>query len=214
MADISKITLPTGTTYDVKDSTARQAIENITSFEYIICTNAANTPKDVTWDSGGTTITGTLDPSEDTKGKMYLVPSTNGTKDIYNEYITVNTTGTTYVWELFGNTDVHIGDLGDLAFKNSASGSFTPSGSVTLNSSEKFVADSATGGGSVNAGSAASCTLPSLSTSVSNETLVLTWSAGSFTANVPTAVTLPSFSSQNIPTSASFNGSSGTVSVS
>lgn len=39
-----------------------------------------------------------------------------------------------------------------------------------------------------------------LSTSVANETLTIGWTAGSFTANTPTAVTLPSFSSQTIAT--------------
>lgn len=132
---ISSITLPSGNTYDLKDAAAREAIAGLTGFELIICTSAANTPKDVTWESGGTTITGTLEASADTKGAIYLVPSTNGTKDIYDEYVTVNTGGTTYIWELFGNTDVHIGDLGALAFKSSASGSFTPAGSVSVSAS-------------------------------------------------------------------------------
>lgn len=131
MADISKITLPSGTTYNIKDAEARSAIASITSFDYVICTNAANTPQGVTWESGSTTITGTLVASADTKGKMYLVPDSLGTKDIYDEYITINTSGSTYIWERFGHTGGSIGDLGDLAYKDSASGSFTPHGNVT-----------------------------------------------------------------------------------
>lgn len=131
MADISKITLPSGTTYNIKDEEARTAIANINSFDYILCTSAANTPQGVTWQSGSTTITGTLVASSSTKGKMYLVPDSIGTKDIYDEYITVNTTGTTYIWERFGHTGQSIGDLGDLAYKDSASGSYTPSGTVS-----------------------------------------------------------------------------------
>ena len=88
MADISKITLPSGTTYDIKDAVARQMASSGVSF--IISTNASTTPKDVTWDSGDTTITGTLVASADTTGKFYLLPDTTaGGKDIYAEYVTV-----------------------------------------------------------------------------------------------------------------------------
>ena len=350
MAAISKITLPSGSTYDLHDS----RVDSINNWQYVVCTNAANTPKDVTWGSGASAVTGTLVASADTMYKIYLVPSENGTNDIYDEYITVNSSGTTYVWEMFGNTKLpdmtqyvknksgHTGETaGDLAYKNTASGSvdvpktftttitpaakdvsvtgtttgsvsltkstvdvkpnstgtaankytpggsvsssftgsattstgkFTPSGSVgftntnktatvsaagsgeatytpagsvstptitvTPSTTTKYVASSATGGGSVTAGSAASCTMPTYT--VSGETLTIT--AGSFTANTPTAVTLPTFASQTIatgitsatstqpsftgtgarlvtsnisvPTSASFTGTEGNVSVS
>jgi len=70
MADISKITLPSGTTYDLKDATARSAIANIHQFEYIVCTEAGNTPKDIQWKSGTTTITGTLAAASTTMYKI------------------------------------------------------------------------------------------------------------------------------------------------
>ncbi len=76
----------------------------------------------------------------------------------------------------------------------------TPTITVTVNTATKYVAASASGGGAVTAGTKASCTLPELTTSVSNETLTFGWTAGSFTANTPTAVTLPTFSSQTIAT--------------
>lgn len=76
----------------------------------------------------------------------------------------------------------------------------TPTITVTPSTTTKYVAGSATGGGSVTAGTAASCTLPAFTATVSDETLTLAWSAGSFSANTPTAVTLPSFSSQTIAT--------------
>lgn len=104
----------------------------------------------------------------------------------------------------------------------SGTANYTPAGTltggaigVTLSTSTKYVAESATGGGSVTTGTAASCTLPSLSMSVSDETLSLSWSAGSFTPNRPTAVTLPSFkqatvasgvSSASITTQPTFKG--------
>lgn len=244
MAEISKITLPSGSSYDLKDAVARDAIGRLNSFEYKVCTSVSDTPQGVTWKSGSTTITGTLVASSSTLNKIYLVPSENGTKDIFDEYITVNTTGSTYVWEMFGNTDVHLSDLGALAKKNSASGSYTPEGTVsqptftgteksvsvsgtpsgtisvgsgtanytpsgtvsaptihvTPSTVTKYVASSTTGGGSVTAGTPASCTLPNLQMNVSNETLSMSWTPGSFSANTPTSVTLPSFASQSIAT--------------
>lgn len=262
MADISKITLPSGNTYTIKDEVARQMASAGVSFT--ISTSAANTPKDVTWDNNGTTVTGTLVASASTTGVFYLVKATTqGGKDIYAEYVTVKN-GNEYSWEKIGTTDIDLSDLGALAYKNNVStnvkpegtvsqptftgnamtstGDFVPDGTVskptftgtegnvsvtgtpagtisvgtgsanytpagtvsaptitvTPNTATKYVAGSATGGGSVTAGSAASCTLPTLSTSVADETLTLSWTAGSFTANRPTAVTLPSFSSQTI----------------
>ena len=262
MADISKITLPSGTTYNIKDEVARQMASAGVTFT--ISTTAANTPKDVAWDDGGTTITGTLVASASTTGVFYLVKATTQSgKDTYAEYVTVKN-GNAYSWEKIGTTDIDLSDLGTLAYKDSVStnvkpegtvsqptftgnamtstGDFVPDGTVskptftgtegnvsvtgtpagtisvgtgsanytpagtvstptitvTPNTATKYVAGSATGGGSVTAGSAASCTLPTLSTSVANETLTLSWTPGSFTANTPTAVTLPSFSSQTI----------------
>ena len=262
MSDISKITLPSGNTYNIKDEVARQMASAGVTFT--ISTSAANTPKDVTWDNNGTTITGTLVASASTTGVFYLVKATTqGGKDIYAEYVTVKN-GNAYSWEKIGTTDIDLSDLGALAYKDNVStnvkpegtvsqptftgnamtstGDFVPDGTVskptftgtegtvsvtgtpagtisvgtgsanytpagtvstptitvTPSTATKYVAGSATGGGSVTAGSAASCTLPTLATSVTDETLTLSWTAGSFTANKPTAVTLPSFTSQTI----------------
>jgi len=266
MADISKITLPSGTTYNLKDEVARQAASAGVSF--VISTDAGSTPKDVQWTKNGTTITGTLVASASTVGAFYLVPTTTSSgKDIYSEYVTIKQgsgSSTTYSWEKIGTTDIDLSALGALAYKDSASGNYTPEGSVskptftgsamtstgtftpsgsvskpTFTGSEgnvsvsgtpsgsigvgtgsanytpsgsvaapvvtvtpatttKYVASSATGGGAVTPGSAASCTLPVLQTSVADETLTLSWTEGSFTANTPTAVTLPQFASQSI----------------
>lgn len=137
MADISKITLPSGTTYDIKDATARSAIESLNSFEYTVSKTAATTPAGVTWDDGGTTITGTLAASASTMYKIYLVPSSNGPNNSFDEYITLNTTGTTYVWERFGSTAIVPADLGDMAYVDTASASYTPGGSVSLTNGNK-----------------------------------------------------------------------------
>lgn len=128
MPDISKITLPSGTTYDIKDAVARQMAGAGVSFT--VCTQASNTPYGVTWDDDGTTITGTLVASGDTEGIFYLVPAFTETKDIYAEYVTVED-GENYSWEKIGTTDIDLSDLGDLAYKDTASATYTPAGTVS-----------------------------------------------------------------------------------
>ena len=249
MAEISKITLPTGTTYDIKDTVAREMAS--AGLAFVLSTDAASTPYGVTWDNGGTTVTGTLVASKKKKNKFYLVPQpTSVSKDIKAEYITIQDANDDYLWEKIGTTDIDLSSLGSLAYKDTATGNYTPEGTVsqptfngasltstgnftptgsvstptitvTPSTTSKYVATTATGGGSVTPGSAASATLPTFATSVSNETLVLSWTAGSFTANTPTSVTLPSFQSQTIvsgissatSTQPSFTGTSGEVSV-
>ena len=97
MADISKITLPSGTTYDIKDATARQSIEDIISagLEYVVVTELPTA-------------------SAETMGKIYLVAHSHGTDDIYDEYLTIRTAQSgipvtfTYSWEKIGNTDIDL----------------------------------------------------------------------------------------------------------
>lgn len=123
MADklyISRITLPDNNTYELKDLEARDLIADLAagSLAFIKCTAAGDTPKGVTW--GDPAITGTLEASSETKGKIYLVPSVNGSgKDIFDEYTTINT-GTkdspTWIWEKLGDTEINFEDLGDLAY--------------------------------------------------------------------------------------------------
>ena len=125
---ISTITLPSGTTYDIADLAAREAASGISM---VRCTDASDTPNGVEWMDGSTVITGSLVASSSTVGKFYLVPiSTEDNKDIFAEYITVFD-GTYYSWEKIGTTDIDLSDLGTLAYKNSASGSYTPAGSVS-----------------------------------------------------------------------------------
>jgi len=222
MPELSRITLPSGTTYDLKDATARAAIAGGTSFLGITTTALTD---------GSTISTITIGGES--------VSAVNGGIAIYNskEFIYADTDSS---WHEIGDT----GNLGDLAYKDTASASYTPAGgvskptftgtegnlsvtgtptgsittgtgtanytpagsvstptiTVTPSTVSKYVAASATGGGSATAGTAAACTLPVLTTSVANETLTIGWTAGSFTANVPTKVTMPSFSSQTIAT--------------
>lgn len=220
MAEISKITLPTGTTYDIKDAVARSTVAGAILVK-------------------GTTTTALTDEVTTNpiviQGSSYTAKANDAVFYNKKEFVFDGTK-----WHEFGD----MSGLGALALKDTASATYTPAGTVsqqtftgtqgsvsvkgtpagsistgtgtsnytpdgtvstptitvTPSTTTKYVAASATGGGSVTDGTAAACTLPVLTTQVVNETLTIGWSAGSFTANTPTEVTLPSFSSQTIAT--------------
>lgn len=218
MPDISKIELPSGTTYNLKDEVARQIAAGGIQLK-------------------GTTTTALTDEATTNPikigGQDYTAQNQDAVFYGKKEFVFDGTK-----WHEFGD----MSGLGSLAKKNSASGTYTPAGTVTKptftgtkgavsvkgtpagtiskgtgsanytpsgnvsaptitvtpNEVEKYVAGSATGGGSVTPGAAAACTLPVLQTSVADETLKLSWTPGSFTANTPTQVTLPSFAKQKM----------------
>lgn len=125
MADISKITLPSGNTYDIKDAVARQAIAGGVSF--IVAWNGSSTPvvgdipAGVVVKYNGTNYTGTLSADSSQAGAFYLVKSSvSGDSDIYDEYVAVGTTGSK-TWEKLGSSSVDLSDLGALAYKDSVS---------------------------------------------------------------------------------------------
>lgn len=111
MADIKTITLPSGNTYDIVDQGARDLIAGLSgSTQYLGVTttqlvdNVTTSPNIVV---AGETVTASA-------GGI----ATYGSKEfIYS--------GT--VWQEFGDLSA----LGDLAYKDSASGSYTPAGSVS-----------------------------------------------------------------------------------
>ena len=103
----------------------------LNSFEHYICTEASNTPSGISWTKEGVIVIGTLVAAEATKYKIYLVPRTNGENNFFDEFLTVNPTSGVYSWKLIGSTIANIGDLGELAYKDTASASYTPSGSVS-----------------------------------------------------------------------------------
>lgn len=188
---ISSFTLPNGDTVEIKDEVARAAQES--GMHYLGVTTS-----DIT--DGSTTATITVNSESVTAVAGDIV--TKGNKEFLFD-------GTT--WHEMGD----LSTLGALAYKASASGSYTPSGecsdaAVLLTTTTKYVASSATGGGSVSAGSAST-----FSATVSGEVLSFSWTAGT-----PTSVTLPTFASQTIATGVdtvtqpSFSGSAATVTVS
>lgn len=117
MAEISKITLPSGNTYDIKDATAREMISGGVSFVIAWSGGAptvANIPAGVKVVYNGTTYTGTLDADDAEAGAFYLVKSSTTpsgqTLDVYDEYVPVGTTGAK-TWEKIGDTQVDLSDV-------------------------------------------------------------------------------------------------------
>ena len=117
MAEISKITLPSGNTYDIKDATAREMISGGVSF--VIAWSGgtptvANIPAGVKVVYEGTTYTGTLAADAAEAGAFYLVKSSTTpsgqTLDVYDEYVPVGTTGAK-TWEKIGDTQVDLSDV-------------------------------------------------------------------------------------------------------
>lgn len=211
--EISKITLPSGTTYDIKDATARAKIDSLSgAVTYLGVTTTALT-------DGSTTATVSIG------GKQ--VTAAAGDVVIYGELEFI-WSDTEKKWHEFGST----GSLKALAFKDSASASYTPAGTVsapTFTGKAVDVTLKTTAAGSVtiskgtvstdspanytpegavstptitvtpttasvkpfgSAGTLPSCTLPNMTATVADETLTLGWTAGSFSAGtLPTAGT-------------------------
>lgn len=144
MADISKITMPSGTTYDIKDATARQLIEDLESFTAFM--GVTTTPL-----TDGATTNPIMIDGESVTAEAGNITTYGSKEFIFN--------GT--AWQEFGD----LSGLGDLAFKDSATGSITPSGTVSTPTIT------------------VSGTLPSFTATVTNEILTLGWNAGA----LPTA---------------------------
>lgn len=284
MPDISKITLPSGTTYDIKDEGARELISELMNFRtYLGVTTTVLT-------DGATTNPITIF-GQSVTAQAGDVATYDSDEFIWNGS----------AWQKFGD----LSGLGALAYKDSASGSFTPSGTVTQptftgsSSTVTITANNNTSGnyqpagtvsqpsftgsafnstgsftpagsiaftnenkaaavgtvtgtatytpagsvstptitvtpstGTVNSITAVG-TLPSLTTTVANETLTIGWSAGTLPTKgsnqtVVTGIssatsTQPSFTGTgvrlvtgniSVPSSASFTGTAGTVTVS
>lgn len=195
MADISKIQLPgSSTIYNIKDADARDRIATLESYsEYLGVTTTALA-------DGVTNPVVVINGASVTAKKGEIV--NYGSKEfIYNGS----------VWQEFGDLSA----LGSLAYKNSASGSYTPAGSVSVPEISVKTAGSTTTVNSITAVG----TLPSFTGtgySVSNEVLTIT--AESFSAG-----TLPTKgANQTVKTGdaayqasqPSFTGTAATITVS
>ena len=151
MADISKITLPSGNTYDIKDTVAREAISGGVSF--IIAWDGASTPVPANIPEGievtysGTTYTGTLDPDDAQPGAFYLVYSGTqgaGQHDVYDEYVPV---GTPKTWEKIGDTQVNLEDVvTDVTLNKQTAGVIGSSSTFTITQPTIALATDSTSG--------------------------------------------------------------------
>ena len=110
MADISKIKLPSGTTYDIKDATARTLIEELQSYTDYLGVSAT------ALSDGSTTNPITIGTTQVTAKKGNIV-NYNSKEFIFN--------GT--AWQEFGDLSA----LGSLAYKNNASATYQPKGEIS-----------------------------------------------------------------------------------
>ena len=237
MAEISKITLPSGTTYDIKDQGARDLIDALSgSTVFLGVTTTALTD--------GSTTTPIKINGENVDAVVGGITSYGSKEFIWN--------GT--AWQEFGDLSA----LGSLAYKNSATGSYTPAGSVTkptftgasMTSTGSFTPSGSvtiskgtgtanyTPQGSVSAptisvSSAGSTTtvnsitavgsLPSWTATVSGETLTIGWSAGTLptkgsnttvkAGDASYSASAPTFTGTGVELKGSFTGTQGSVSV-
>lgn len=133
MAEISKITLPSGTTYDIKDATARANISALSGALTFLGTTTSPL-------RDGATI------SPINIGDSTVTPKA-GNVVIYGNSEFVWSAAESK-WREFGST----GSLKALAFKDSASGSYTPAGNIsqpTFTGTKATISSSFTPAGSV-----------------------------------------------------------------
>lgn len=221
--EISKITIPNpsgnGTlTYDIKDAVARAAVTSGLTFH--IATNAATTPYGISWDNGGTVVTGSLVASSTTTG-FYLVPASHTqTKDAYAEYVAVlvSTNPDVFAWEKIGDTEIDFSNLS--SYLDTA---VTPTSDEVLGSGTTFTnsTSSVTFAGGTNDTFVKS--YPGVTSKLSTTTI--TGVSGSTTASAATAGTARAIGNADVGssitcakvasvvTSVSYIGNSSTTSV-
>lgn len=191
MADISEITLPSGVTYDIKDATARNDISMLKGSG----TGAMH--------YAGVTTTALADGSSTSPIKINNADYTPSNGDVViNGSLEFVWSTSDNKWHEFGST----GSLKGLAFKDSASASFTPAGSVSAPTVSVAV-NTASVTPMADVG-----TLPSFTAAVSNETLTLGFSAGSLPTK-GTAVEVATGIKSASASEPKFTGGASTITV-
>lgn len=194
MADtqyLSKITLPSGTTYELKDAGARELISELQAYtEYLGVTTTEIS-------DGSTTNPVSIDGKDVTAKKGNIV--NYGKKEfIFNGS----------VWQEFGDLSA----LGSLAYVNSAEGSFTPQG--TIDKPDITVTPTTANiSGISSVGALPTATMPQFN--VTDEVLTIT--AGSFDqGSLPVAaepVAVLTGATAALDAAPVFTGTAGTVTV-
>ena len=114
MPDISQITLPSGSTYDIKDATAREDIEELRNSISGGVRFVGETTTEITDESTTKPITVNESSYDQIKGDIV----------VYNDF--------EFIWD--GDKWIEFGNMGVfglLAYKDSASGTYTPSGNIS-----------------------------------------------------------------------------------
>lgn len=197
---ISQFTMPDGNIVELKDKVAREAVTGGIHFLGVTSTEISDGSSTTSITIGGESVT-----------------VANGDIVVYGNKEFIYATSD-LKWHELGD----VTNLGAMALADTASASYTPAGTVsqptfsgtavsytpagTVSKPDVDVTPTAINisefdnAGSVTAGSAAACTLPTLSFTpdASTENLTIAWTAGSFTANTPTSVTLPTSKSTEV----------------
>lgn len=187
MANIKKITLPSGTTYDIVDQGARDLIDGLSAYTaYLGVTTTALT-------DGATTNPITISGASVT-AKAGNIVNYGSAEFIFN--------GT--AWQLFGD----LSGLGDLAFKDSATGSFTPAGtvSVSTNATTNKTATVSSTTGTATYTPAGTVSTPTITVTPSTATVNSITAVGTlptFTATVANETLTLGFSQGTLPTKGS-----------
>ena len=185
MADLKTITTINGTKYNLVDQGARDLIAQLERrTEWLGVTTTALT-------DGSTTNPITIN-GESVTAKVGNLTSYGSKEFIFN--------GT--VWQELGDMSM----LGDLAYKNSAEGSFTPRG--TVSTPEITVTPETDTVNSIEAVG----TLPSLTMTVENENLTFGWNAGTLPTKGENQTVVSGITSAT-STQPTFTGTQGTVEV-
>lgn len=197
MPDLSKITLPSGTTYSIKDEEARKLIAALSSAtRYLGVTTTAL--------SDGAATTPIAIGEETVTPKGGDIAAYGNSEFVWSDVESK--------WRELGST----GSLKAFAFKDSASADYTPSGSVSA-PEVTVTPDTASVIPFGSAGKLPSCTLPKMTASVSGETLTLGWSAGSFDAGTlpsgGTAVTVATGIKSASASAPKFSGAAAKITV-
>ena len=188
MAYISQITLPSGTTYDIKDAWARTQIEAITGGSAVVFKGVSTT---ALTDGGNEnpTVGGTEITTKAT-GELYFYQQ--------EEFIY----GDDSKWHSLGES---LSTLGALAYKDSASGSYTPSGSI---SGGTFTGSSSTFTGKFTP----SGTVTVTTNGTTNKTATVSSTTGTATYTPGGTVSQPTFSGASLTSTGDFTPA-GTIST-
>lgn len=187
MSDISKIKVGS-TSYDIKDADARSRIEALESYSDFLGVTTTQLVDGVTT-SPVITINGDSVTAE--KGNIAIYGSA--------EFIYDGT-----VWQEFGDLSALQNLLGDLAYEDTAEGSFTPAGTVSR-PSVSVTPTTANVTGVLNAG-----TLPSMTYDSATETLE--FNAGAL-VTLATSLAVMTGATAALDSDPVFSGTAGTVTV-